>query len=76
MNCKGWSLRYYGGGGGGGGAFSPMCTSASMDSCIAPGLWQTLISIAEARKRYCSEIEAYRPEISVVLRDNLAAPMK
>ena len=56
MNRKGWSLRYYAGGGG---AFSPMCTSDSMDSCKAPpGFWQTLISIAEARKRYCSEIES------------------
>ena len=35
MNRKGWSLRYYAGGGGGG-AFSPMCTSDSMDSCMAP----------------------------------------
>ena len=57
MNRKGWSLRYYAGGGGGG-AFSPMCTSDSIDSCMAPGLWQTLISIAEVRMRYCSEIES------------------
>ena len=55
MNRKGWSLRYYAGGGG---AFSPMCTSDSMDSCMAPEFWQTLISIAEVRKRYCSEIES------------------
>ena len=55
MNRKGWSLRYYAGGGGG--TFSPMCTSDSMDSCVVPGFWQTLISIAEVRKRYCSEIE-------------------
>ena len=52
----------FGGGGGRlckeGGVFSPMCTSDSMDSCMAPGFWQTLISIAEARKRYCSEIES------------------
>ena len=41
-----------------GGAFSPMCTSDSMHSCMAPGFWQTLISIAEVRKRYCSEIES------------------
>ena len=54
MNRKGWSLRNYAGGGG---AFSPMCTSDSMDSCVAPGFWQTLISIAEVRKRYCSEID-------------------
>ena len=54
MNLKGWSLRYYAGGG----TFSPMCTSDSMDSCMAPGFWQTLISIAEVRKRYCSEIES------------------
>ena len=40
-----------------GGTFSPMCTSDSMDSCMAPGFRQTLISIAEVRKRYCSEIE-------------------
>ena len=55
MNRKGWSLRYYAGGGG---AFSPMCTSDSMDSCMAPGFWQTLISIVNVRKRYCSEIES------------------
>ena len=42
----------------GGGTFSPMCTSDSMDSCIAPGFWQTMISIAEVRKRYYSEIES------------------
>ena len=54
MNRKGWSLRNYVGGGGG--AFSPMCTSDSMNSCMAPGFWQTLISIAEVRKRHCSEI--------------------
>ena len=53
MNRKGWSLRYYAGG-----TFSPMCTSDSMDSCMAPGFWRTLISIAEVRKRYCSEIES------------------
>ena len=40
-----------------GGTFSPMCTSDSMDSCMAPGFWQTMISIAEVRKRYYSEIE-------------------
>ena len=35
MNRKGWSLHYYAGGRG---AFSPMCTSDSMDSCkFAPG---------------------------------------
>ena len=43
---------------GGGGAFSPMCTLDSMDSCMAPGFWQTMISITEVRKRYCSEIES------------------
>ena len=53
MNCKGWSLLYYAGG-----TFSPMCTSDSMDSSMALGFWQNLISIAEARKRYCSEIES------------------
>ena len=58
MNRKGWSLLYYAGGGGG--AFSPMCTSNSMDSSMAPGFWQTLISIAEVRKRYCSEKESYK----------------
>ena len=36
----------------------PMCTSDSMDSCMAPGLWQTMISIAEVRKKYYSEIES------------------
>ena len=41
-----------------GGTFSPMCTSDSMDSCMAPGFCQTLISIAEVRKRYYSEIES------------------
>ena len=40
------------------GTFSPMYTSDSKDSCMAPGFWQTLISIAEVRKRYCSEIES------------------
>ena len=44
--------------GGGMGAFSTMCTSDSMDSCIAPGFWQTMISIAAVRKRYYSEIES------------------
>ena len=38
--------------------FSPMCTSDSMDSCIAPGFWQTMISIDEVSKRYYSEIES------------------
>ena len=33
-------------------------TSDSMDSCMAPGFWQTMISIAEVRKRYYSEIES------------------
>ena len=46
------------GGGGGGATFSSMCTSNSMDSCMAPGFLQTLISIAEVRKRYCSEIKS------------------
>ena len=45
---------------GGGGTFSPMCTSDSIDSCMAPGFWQTLISIAEVGKRYFSEIESYK----------------
>ena len=53
INRKGWPLHYYAGG-----TFSPMCTSDSMDSCMAPGFWQTLISIAEVRKRYLSEIES------------------
>ena len=35
-----------------------MCTSDSLDSCMAPGFLQTLISIAEVRKKYCSEIES------------------
>ena len=56
MNRKGWSLRFYAGGRGG--EFSPMFTSDSIDSCMAPGFWQTLISIAEVRKRYCFEIES------------------
>ena len=55
MNRKGRSLRYYAGGGG---AFSPMSTSVSTDSCMAPGFRQTLISIAEVRKRYCLEKES------------------
>ena len=50
------------GGGGGGGLFSPMCTSNSMDSCMAPEFWQTLISIAEVRKIYCSEIASCKSE--------------
>ena len=70
MNRKEWSLRYYIGGGGG--AFSLMCTLDSMDSWIAPGFWQTLISTVDVWKRYCSEIEAHRPEIPVVLRGNPA----
>ena len=79
MNRKGWSLRYYAGGGG---AFSPMCTSDSMDSCMAPGFWQTLIYIAEVRKKVLFgnkivQIEAHRPENPVVLpRGNPAQPMK
>ena len=44
----------------GGGTFSPMCTSDIMDSCMAPGFWQTLISIAEVRKTHYSEIESYK----------------
>ena len=35
-----------------------MCASDSMDSCMAPGFWQTMISIDEVRKRYYSEIES------------------
>ena len=61
MNRKGWSFRYYAWGGGG--AFSPMCTSDSMDSCMAQEFWQTLISIAEVRKRYCSEIESCKSKL-------------
>ena len=53
MNRKG-GHRYYAGWG----TFSPMCTSDSMGSCMAPGFWQTMISIAEVRKRYYSEIES------------------
>ena len=52
MNRKGWSLRYYAGR-----TFSPMCSSTGLGSCMAPGFWQTLISIAEVRKRYCSIAE-------------------
>ena len=33
-----------------------MCTSDSLDSCKVPGFCQTLISIAEVRKRHCSEM--------------------
>ena len=46
---------------------------------MAPGFLQTLISFAEVRKRYCSEIaqiEAHGSEIPVVLRGNPAYPMK
>ena len=35
-----------------------ICTSDSMYSCMAPGFWQTLISIVEVRDGYCSEIES------------------
>ena len=49
MNRKGWSLRYYAGGEED--IFS-MYTLDSKDSCMAPGFWQTLISIAEVRKIY------------------------
>ena len=59
MNRKGWSLLYYAGGG----TFSPMCTSDSMDSCMAPEFWQTLISIAEVRKRCCSKIESCKSKL-------------
>ena len=52
MNCKGRSLRYHAVG-----TFSPICTSDGLDSCTAPGFWQTLFSIAEVKKRHCSEIE-------------------
>ena len=51
MNRKCWSLCYHAGG-----SVSPMCTSDSMDSCMTPGFWKTLISISEVRKIYCSEI--------------------
>ena len=51
MNRKGWSLRYYAGGGGGGHFFTDVYIGY-------PVAWQTLISIAEVRKRYCSEIES------------------
>ena len=40
------------------GTFSPMYTSDNMDSCMAPGFWQTMISIAGVRKRYYLEIES------------------
>ena len=76
MNRKGLSFRYYAGGGGGGEGISPMCTADSMDSCMVPGFWQTLISIAEVRKIYFGnrivQIEAHRPEIPVVLHGNPA----
>ena len=54
-----------------------MCTSDSLDSCMAPGFWQTLFSIDGVRKRYCSknrivQIEVHGPEIPVVLRGNPA----
>ena len=55
MNRKGWSFRYYTGG-----TFSPKCTSDGLDSCMAPAFWQTLISIAEVRKRYCLRIDPYK----------------
>ena len=42
------------------GTFSPMCTSDSMDSSMAQMFWQTIISIAEVRKRYYSEIESFK----------------
>ena len=29
-----------------------------LDSCTAPGFWQTLFSIAEVKKIHCSEIES------------------
>ena len=58
MNRKGGHSVIMQGGGGGGGGFSPMCTSESMDSCIAPGFWQTMISIDAVRKRYYSEKES------------------
>ena len=35
-----------------------MCTSDNLDSCMAPRFWQTLISIAEVRKKYCLETES------------------
>ena len=35
-----------------------MCTSDSLDSFMAPRFWQTPISIAKVRKKYCSEIES------------------
>ena len=38
--------------------FHRSCTSDSMDSCMAPGFWQTMISIAKVRKRYYSAIES------------------
>ena len=46
-----------------GGTFSPMCTSGSMNWCMAPGFWQTLISIAEVRERYYSEIESCKSKL-------------
>ena len=52
-----------------------MCTSDSMDSCMAPGFWQTMISIAEVRilvGNRIVQIEAHRPEIPVVLRGDPA----
>ena len=74
MATRGLGAQMGGGGGGGRGKIegrhiliiamsehhvdSPMCTSDSMDSCMAPGFLQTMISIAKVRKRYCSEIES------------------
>ena len=77
MNRKGWSLRYYAER-----TFSPMCSSTGLGSCMAPGFWQTLISIVEVRKRFVPllrlgrdrtvQIEAHGPEIPVVLLGNPA----
>ena len=43
---------------GGGGELFTDVYIRSMDSCMAPGFWQTLVSIVEVRKRYYSEIES------------------
>ena len=61
INRKGRSLRYYAGGGGG--IFTDIYISDSMDSCMAPEFWQTLISVAGVRKRYCLEMELCKSKL-------------
>ena len=55
MNRKGWYSVITEGV-----PFAPMCTSDCLDSCTAPGFWQTLFSFAEVKKRHCSEIEPFK----------------